>query len=61
MTLNNILPFVTAPIKEKSPIWQTTAIIEYDKPLVRRLIEKVTVYENKFTVELYRVTVDVNR
>ncbi|MGE5493724.1 MAG: integrase [Burkholderiales bacterium] len=30
---------------------QPTAIAEYDEPLVRRLIEKVTVYEDKFTVE----------
>lgn len=30
---------------------QPTAINEYDELLVRRLIEKVTVYENKFTVE----------
>lgn len=28
-----------------------TALTEYDEPLVRRLIEKVTVYEDKFTVE----------
>jgi site-specific DNA recombinase len=40
---------------------QPTVIAEYDKPLVRRLIEKVTVYENKFTVEYKSgVTVDVN-
>jgi site-specific DNA recombinase len=39
---------------------QTTAITEYDEPLVRRLIEKVTVYEDKFTVEFKSgVTVDV--
>lgn len=30
---------------------QPTAITEYDEPLVRRLIEKVTVFEDKFTVE----------
>lgn len=30
---------------------QPTAITEYDEQLVRRLIEKVTVYENKFTVK----------
>jgi site-specific DNA recombinase len=30
---------------------QPTALTEYDEPLVRRLIEKVTVYEDKFTVE----------
>lgn len=30
---------------------QPTAITEYDEPLVRRLIEKIIVYEDKFTVE----------
>ncbi len=40
---------------------QPTVIVEYDEPLVRRLIEKVTVYEDKFTVEFKSgVTVDVN-
>ena len=40
---------------------QPTAIKEYDEPLVRRLIEKVTVYEDKFTVEFKSdVTVDVD-
>ena len=40
---------------------QPTAITEYDEPLVRRLIEKVIVYEDKFTVEFKSgVTVDVN-
>jgi site-specific DNA recombinase len=39
---------------------QPTALTEYDEPLVRRLIEKVTVYEGKFTVEFKScVTVDV--
>lgn len=39
---------------------QPTAITEYDEPLIRRLIEKVTVYEDKFTVEFKSgVTVDV--
>jgi len=39
---------------------QPTAIIEYDEQLIRRLIEKVTVYEDKFTVEFKSgVTVDV--
>jgi site-specific DNA recombinase len=39
---------------------QPTAITEYDEQLVRRLIEKVTVYEDKFTVEFKSgVTVDV--
>lgn len=37
-----------------------TALTEYDEPLVRRLIEKVTVYEDKFTVEFKSgVMVDV--
>ncbi|MBS4031644.1 MAG: integrase [Clostridiales bacterium] len=39
---------------------QTTTITEYDESLVRRLIEKVTAYEEKFTVEFKSgVTVDV--
>lgn len=39
---------------------QPTALTEYDEPLVRRLIEKVTVHENKFTVEFKSgVAVDV--
>ena len=39
---------------------QLTEITEYDESLVRRLIEKVTVYEDKFTVEFKSgVTVDV--
>lgn len=39
---------------------QPTALIEYDEQLVRRLIEKVTIYEEKFTVEFKSgVTVDV--
>lgn len=41
---------------------QTIAINEYDETLVRRLIEKVTVYADKFTVEFkFSVTVDVER
>jgi site-specific DNA recombinase len=40
---------------------QPTALTEYDESLVRRLIEKVTVYEDKFTVEFKSgLTVDVN-
>lgn len=40
---------------------QPTTITEYDEQLTRRLIEKVTVYEDKFTVEFKSgVTVDVN-
>jgi site-specific DNA recombinase len=39
---------------------QPTAITQYDEPLVRRLIENVTVFEDKFTVEFKSgVTVDV--
>jgi len=39
---------------------QPTALTEYNEALVRRLIEKVTVYEDKFTVEFKSgVTVDV--
>ncbi len=40
---------------------QPTAVTEYNEKLVRRLIEKVTVYEDEFTVEFKSgVTVDVN-
>jgi site-specific DNA recombinase len=40
---------------------QPTALAEYDESLVRRLIEKVTIYEDKFTVEFKSgLTVDVN-
>ncbi len=40
---------------------QPITITEYDEQLVRRLIEKVTVYESRFTVEFKSgVTVDVN-
>lgn len=39
---------------------QTTDILEYDEQLVRRLIEKVTVYEERFEVEFRSgMTVDV--
>jgi site-specific DNA recombinase len=39
---------------------QPTTITEYDEQLIRRLIEKVTVYEDKFTVEFKSgLTVDV--
>jgi site-specific DNA recombinase len=39
---------------------QPTAITEYEEPLIPRLIEKATVYEDKFTVEFKSgVTVDV--
>ena len=40
---------------------QPTSITEYDEGLVRRLIEKITVYEDKFTVEFKSgLTVDVD-
>jgi site-specific DNA recombinase len=40
---------------------QPTALTEYDEQLVRRLIEKVTIYEDKLTVEFKSgVMVDVN-
>ena len=40
---------------------QPAALTEYDESLVRRLIEKVTVYEDRFTVEFKSgVAVDVN-
>ncbi|MHB8065906.1 MAG: integrase [Ruminiclostridium sp.] len=40
---------------------QPTDIAEYDEPPVRRLIEKVIVYEDKFTVEFKSgMKVDVN-
>jgi len=41
---------------------QSTALIEYDEQLIRRLIEKVSIYEDKFIVEFKSgVTVDVNK
>ena len=41
---------------------QTTEVSEYDEQLVRRLIEKVTVYEERFEVEFKSgMTVDVER
>ncbi|QHQ61434.1 recombinase family protein [Anaerocolumna sedimenticola] len=41
---------------------QPTAFTEYNEPLIRRLIEKVTVCEDKFTVEFKSgVTVDVEK
>ena len=47
---NPHLPLETAP----------PALTEYDEPLARRMIEKVTVYEEKFTVKFKSgVTVDV--
>lgn len=39
---------------------QSTALAEYDEQLVRRLIEKITIYEDKFTVEFKSgLTMDV--
>lgn len=41
---------------------QTVEVLEYDEQLVRRLIERVTVYEEKFEVEFKSgMTVDVER
>ena len=40
---------------------QPTTLTEYDETLVRRLIEKVTIHEDKFTVEFKSgLTVDIN-
>lgn len=40
---------------------QSIFLTEYDEQLVRRLIEKVTIHEDKFTVEFKSgLTVDVN-
>lgn len=41
---------------------QTTEVSEYDEQLVRKLIEKLTVYEERFEVEFKSgMTVDVER
>ena len=41
---------------------QPTEVLEYDEQLVRRLIEKVTVYDERFEVEFKSgMTVDVDR
>ena len=41
---------------------QSTEVTEYDEPLVRRLIEKVTVYDERFEVEFKSgAKVDVER
>lgn len=41
---------------------QPTEVLEYDEQLVRRLIEKVTVYEERFAVKFKSgMTVDVER
>jgi site-specific DNA recombinase len=38
-----------------------TYIIEHDETLVRRIIEKVWIYEDKFTIEFKSgITVNVN-
>ena len=40
---------------------QSTDLTKYDEQLIRRLIEKVSIYEDKFIVEFKSgVTVDVN-
>lgn len=39
---------------------QPTSIAEYDEPLIRRLIEKVTIFEDEFTAKFKSgVMVDV--
>ena len=41
---------------------QPTEVLEYDEQLVRRLVEKVTVYDERFEVEFKSgTTVDVDR
>lgn len=41
---------------------QATEVLEYDEQLVRRLIQKITVYGERFEVEFKSgVTVDVER
>lgn len=41
---------------------QATEVLEYDEQLVRRLIEKVTVYDERFEVEFESgMAVDVER
>ncbi|MEG2013451.1 MAG: site-specific recombinase [Anaerovoracaceae bacterium] len=43
-------------------VGQTEQIEEYDESLVRRMVEKITVYEDKFTVEFKSGTsVDVDK
>ena len=43
------------------PQEQPIALVQYDEPLVLRLVEKVTIYEDKFTVEFKSgLTVDVD-
>jgi site-specific DNA recombinase len=56
MNLKSAWPDISAFLKE-----QPTIITKYDEQLVRRLIEKVTIYEDKFSVEFKSgVMVDVN-
>lgn len=44
----------------KFPQEQPTTLTEYDEPLVRLSFEKITIFEDKFTVELKSgVAVDV--
>ncbi len=43
------------------PRKQPTTLAEYDEPLTRRMIEKVTVFEDRFTAEFKSgMTVDVD-
>ena len=47
---------------QKFLIEQKEQIEEYDESLTRRIVERITVYEDKFTVELKSGTsVDINR
>jgi site-specific DNA recombinase len=40
---------------------QDTTLIEHDETLVRRIVEKVWIYEDKFTIEFKSgLTADVN-
>ena len=35
---------------------QATEVLEYDEQLVRRLIDKVTIYEERFEVKFLQIT-----
>ena len=55
--LSTLQDNITTVLSRERP----TALTEYNESLIRRLIEKVTVYEDKFTIEFKSgVTVDVN-
>ena len=38
---------------------QATEVLEYDEQLVRRLIDKVTIYEERFEVKFLQITIGV--